>query len=113
MLGRAWGLLDKGVGCGCPVAGSDFWPKELFKYVLGSGVGMPYTGMKSLGTFCDTIISTVYFFVVVFLNNWKHLLIILFIFNSRIFRVREVRFISRLYFLEFNTVWRRDKWITK
>lgn len=48
------------------MAGPDFWPKELFKYVLGSGVGMPYTGVKSLGTFCDTIISTVYFLFLFF-----------------------------------------------
>lgn len=54
-----------------------------------------------------TIISTVSFF-----NNWKHLMIILFNFNLRILRVRDVE-VYCLYFLELKTIWIRDKWITQ
>lgn len=58
--------------------------------------------------FGGTITSTVLFF-----NNWKHLMIILFNFNLRILmRVRDVK-VYCLYFLELKTIWRRDKWITQ
>ena len=105
---KAWDLLDKFGGWGCPVVGPDFQLVESFKPAQSSGVGMPSTGMTFITWhFWGTIISTVSFF-----NNWKHLMIILFNFNLRILRVGDVK-VYCLYFLELKTIWIRDKWITQ
>lgn len=90
-------------GGGCPVAGPELQPMESFKWAWSSGVGMPYIGIKSLGTFWGTIIGTVLFLIT------GSTYFVFFNFNLQMLRVREVRFISHLCFLELKTVWRRGK----